>query len=268
MGARSAILLVMVGCGIAAASEPKPKEVDVKQVTQWLVLEDAHGSTFAVAMSMALTERLVFYGQSGKALYQVPVHSRSANGATWSLAWYALRLSGITPATLEFREGGSYTLSCPTGDELSAHNSENTAFKEVPADRAKQIVAKAKFLSNGYTHTPRLLARDDTGIYYYVDELAPTYGGGGVRVFIGKKGGMKEVQLLDVASDSDGAVYSTKSGDVRLVVDRLDSTKRDATFIKGQKRASLRVLDVVTNTALVYRDLGIYNLQGLPCEAL
>ena len=42
-------------------------------------------------------------------------------------------------------------------------------------------------------------------------------------MWAGKKGGMKQLPLVNVASDMAGEVFSTKTGDLRLVKENTDS---------------------------------------------
>ena len=88
---------------------------------------------------------------------------------------------------------------------------------EISGDKAKAVLDKSQFLSPGLVRRPHLLARDDMGIYYYVDKLSERHGGKAFRVFVGKRGAMKQVPLVDIAMDSAGQVFSTKTGDLRLV---------------------------------------------------
>jgi len=80
-------------------------------------------------------------------------------------------------------------------------------------------------MTSAIVRVPHVFARDDAGVYYYVDRIAKVYGGKGFRVFVGKKGAMKQLALTDVASDSEGDVFSTKTGDLRLVRNHTESGK-------------------------------------------
>jgi hypothetical protein len=95
--------------------------------------------------------------------------------------------------------------------------------------------------------------------------VAKTYGGAGYRVFVGKKGAMKQMPLTDVASDSAGEVYSTKNGDIRIVTENGKST---AAWIKGEKRKELSVLDLDVNSHIIYSELGVYEFLGTVCDEL
>lgn len=264
MGARG-MVLGMLGmiwvlglCGIASAGDPAPRELDVKDLRSRLfVLEDGQGGTFVVLHDESIR---IFYGPNNKAVYEQIQTTSGSAGSNWSVGVWAPKSDGLSPATVDFNDG-SYRIFCTNA------NPEPMPLKQVPADRAKQIIAKTRFLSTGAVRRAHLLARDDAGVYYYVDGIAKEYGGHGERLFVGKKGAMKELPLLDTAIDSAGEVYSTKSGDVRFVFDRNEPGKNQASFVRGAKKTELRLLDRDVNSRLIYRDLGVYQALGTPCEA-
>jgi hypothetical protein len=86
-------------------------------------------------------------------------------------------------------------------------------------------------------------------------------------VFIGKKGAMKQKPLTDIASDTAGDVFATKTGDLRIVNDT-DAGSSTVTWVKGEKRATLRKLDLDANSPLIFKDLGVYSFTGTICENL
>src|SRR3569623_805309 len=72
----------------------------------------------------------------------------------------------------------------------------------------------------------------------------------------------------EVARDTAGEVYSTKSGDVRFVIDTGDSARNAAFWIKGEKKSPLSILDVDANSRIIWGELGIYTFLGTPCDEL
>jgi hypothetical protein len=106
------------------------------------------------------------------------------------------------------------------------------------------------------------------GIYYYVDKLSERHGGKAYRVFVGKRGAMKQVPLVDIAMDSAGQVFSTKTGDLRLVdsFQTQDGAKKQSTWVKGSKKTELFILDLDVNSVVIFKELGIYKLVGGICD--
>jgi hypothetical protein len=158
---------------------------------------------------------------------------------------------------LTHKKDGTYQKACRGKDDA--------VLTELSGDKAKAILDKTAFLTSAIIRVPHLLARDDSGVYYYVDRLAKIYGGKGYRVFVGKKGAMKQMPLTDVASDSAGDVFSTKSGDLRLVRNS-ESNKETTTWVKGEKRTELVFLDTDVNSVVIFKDLGIYTFLGTWCD--
>ncbi|MEO6952556.1 MAG: hypothetical protein ABI321_12130 [Polyangia bacterium] len=133
----------------------------------------------------------------------------------------------------------------------------------MPRAEGQQLFSAAKLLANPRTREPYALARDDRGIYYYVDrgvakELRQSY-----RVWVGKKGDLKLQKMKDIAADSAGEVFSTASGDLRFI-----TGTSEYTWVKGAQHSKLTKLPIEQNLNLIYNTLGIYAGQrlGTPCD--
>jgi hypothetical protein len=260
MRARSAIVMLACLSGAALAGDPKPTPVDIKAFRDKLVIyEDSQGGLYVV--DPIGDDTRIWYGNDGKAVYEQTIISRSSNGETgaWSIGVWAPRLSGLTPALVARSDDGTFQRWC---------DNESIPLKVVAADRVKQLLGKLTFSSSAIVRRAHLFARDDRAVYYYVDMLSKKHGGAGYRLFAGKKGAMKELALVDVASDSGGEVYSTKTGDMRFVIDKDDHAKDLAYWVKGDKKQQLVLLDVDTNSHVIWRELGIYGFLGTPCDEL
>jgi hypothetical protein len=254
-----AALLALV---TSAAAEPKPKPVDTKAFKDQLIaLTDADGGVYIILPGKA--SRMWFgVGGKQKAVYEQVVISRYSDGSTgaWDLGVWAPRVSGVQPGSVLRKDDGSFERHCG--------NDSKIALTQLPADKAKALIDKTSFFSSAMIRRPYLLARDDAAVYYYVDVIRKEYGGNGFRVFIGKKGAMKQKPLTDVASDTAGDVFSTKTGDLRIVRDVEEGGKQNVAWVKGEKRASLVTLDTDANSPLIFKDLGVYGFTGSICENL
>jgi hypothetical protein len=262
MRARVAFSVLGLICALAtlavAGGEPKPSVVDVKAIKDKLLLfEDTQGGIYLVVPG---SDARVFFTSNGKQAYEQIIVTKGTNGDAWSLGTWAPRISGTAPATVQRKDDGTFERWCGNEGQM--------ALKPVPADRAKLVIGKLQFLSSAITRRAHLFARDDAGVYYYVDEVAKAYGGQGYRVFVGKKGAMKQLPLTDVARDTAGEVYATKSGDVRFVIDGSDTKKDTAFWIKGEKKSPLSILDVDANSRIIWGELGVYSFLGTPCDEL
>jgi len=133
-------------------------------------------------------------------------------------------------------------------------------FEESPLERIvgperDRILKNATFEKESkWKREPYILARDTLGIYYYVDRYRREYGGRHYRVFVGRRGALKLSKLKGVVEDSEGTVFSTTKGDLRLVV----SPQTSAIWIRGKKRTELTFVEPARNMILIYDELGVY----------
>jgi hypothetical protein len=268
MRAHGVIAVVVALASSAAADPSKPTKVDIKPFRDDLVvLQDSEGGTYVVrphkkaAGTVPEVEARIFFGTAGKDLYEQANTGRSADGASWSISTWAPRIPGFRPGSLGFKDG-SYSRSCDKESPLT----------QLTGDKAKAVLDKSTFWTEYMMRRGHMLARDDAGVYYYVDRFAMKYGGKGFRVYVGKKGAMKQLALTDVASDSAGQVFSTKTGDLRLSLRRTETqspdapTKTSVVWIKGEKRVELIPLDPEQNTVVIFEELGIYKFLGTMCD--
>jgi len=253
------LALSSVALGQPKDGEPKPTPVDIKAIKDKLqVFQDKAGGTYVVfERADGNSDTRVWYG-TGKSLYEQIVIGLSRNGDSWSINSWAPRLPELRPASIIRKEDGTFLRWCDGKDDA--------VITQLTGDKAKAILDKYGFFSSALVRRPHLFARDDAGVYYYVDRLDTTHGGKGYRVFVGKKGAMKQLSLTDIASDSAGQVFSTKTGDLRLVKTNDGDVKQTTKWVKGEKKTELIVLDVDVNSPIIFKDLGIYKFTGTLCD--
>ena len=253
-------LLLVAG---TAAADPKPKAVDIKPFKDRLiVLQDIDGGTYVVLPGGSGEDARMFYGLPKKPLYEQVVTGRSSNGqsGTWDVAVWSPRVPNFQPGSVGKKDDGSFVKFCG--------NDNKTELSQVSSDKAKAILDKGQFMTTALIRKPYMLARDDSGVYYFVDVIRQQYGGNGYRVMVGKKGALKQKPLTDVATDTAGDVFSTKTGDLRIVRNVDDNKNADIVWVKGGKRSPLSVLDTEANEVMIFRDLGVYTFTGNICESL
>ncbi len=253
--------MVVVFGGLAHA-EPTPQKVDIKPFRdELLVFADSQGNHYVVKPAKPGTDKTpseigrLWFGTPGKPLYEQRVVGGSRNGKAWDITTWAPRIDNIRPGYFQFHADGTYSKGC--GDQ------PNVPLTQLTGDKAKAVLDKTPLMTEYLMRRAHMLARDDRGTYYYVDRLHAGLGGKGYRVFVGKKGAMKQLPLTDVATDTGGEVFSTKSGDLRL-----DHQNRDQkmAWIRGEKRTELVTLDVDANSPLIFSHLGIYPFLGTICD--
>ncbi len=82
---------------------------------------------------------------------------------------------------------------------------------------------------------------------------------------------MKPVALVNIVSDSEGDIFASKRGRLRLIFTHGGRDRqRTWEWISGKKRRSLTDVPVLRNIMLIYRDLGVYDGKrlGTPCDDL
>jgi len=86
--------------------------------------------------------------------------------------------------------------------------------------------------------------------------------GGNDRIFVGPKGGLKELPMTNIVSDSVGEIYSTKKGELRFIV-----SQNAAQWVRGAVKTELTIVPVEDNVKMIYGDLGVYEgTLGTPCD--
>jgi hypothetical protein len=142
-----------------------------------------------------------------------------------------------------------------------------TPLEKLDGPAATKLIAGAAFHEPRWQRYSYALARDDTGRYYYVDNVREPEGSKRFRLFSGPRGALKLLKMTNVVSDSEGDIFSTPKGDLRLVL-----SKRDSSWIVRNKVTKLIWLSVDndSNHALIYNDLGVYlgAPLGTPCDDL
>ncbi|HEX8825645.1 MAG TPA: hypothetical protein VF794_37395, partial [Archangium sp.] len=138
-------------------------------------------------------------------------------------------------------------------------------FTLVESEQAQEMVRKATFEPNPQKYVPYALLRDQQGRYYLVERGFLPAEERNFRVSIGPKGSLQPQKMTDIVSDSEGEIFSTKKGELRLVLDKA----APSTWIENnQKKLELRAVPVSENLPLIYNELGVYTgaRLGTPCD--
>ncbi len=138
-------------------------------------------------------------------------------------------------------------------------------FTLVESEQAQEMVRKATFEPNPQKYVPYALLRDQLGRYYLVDRGFQPNEERNFRVSIGPKGQLQQQKMTDIVSDSKGEIFSTKKGELRLVLDK----EVPSTWIENNKKGiELRSVPVEENLPLIYNELGVYtgDRLGTPCD--
>ena len=197
----------------------------------------------------------VFYGD-GRDFHALRIYASQGEGdKSFSLTFWEPRVKRAYLADISFKEG-KYKVQC---------DDRTTELVPVPADENAKLLEGAHFTKVLWQYRAYALARDERGTYYYVDRRREPEGSMDFRLFAGPRGQMKRLQMTNVVSDSSGDIFSTKTGELRLILDRSESL-----WLKGAKKTKLTSVPIEENAVLIYTDLGAYTGQrlGTPCDDL
>jgi hypothetical protein len=156
------------------------------------------------------------------------------------------------------REDNKYFVTC---DE------KKTEFKPIAAAEEKRLLDSPIWKKVKWKYMAYALARDSEGNYYYIDKQREPEKSKKFRVWIGPKGDVKPQKMKNIVSDSDGDIFITENGQLRLV---LDKGEKEAEWVQGKEKTALKHLEVENNIVLIYSELGVYANEtlGTPCDDL
>ncbi len=248
---KSAGLLFTLWAAAAAAS-PSADTVDVSSVrAQLRVFEDGKGH-YLVLVPFGGDMWSHFYWGDGQVFWAQRVFGGGSTGeVAFDKVFWDPRVAGAQ----FWLKDGVYTLKC--GDRT-------TLFKPAASPQAETMLSTAVFKPPRWKRRAYALARDETGTYYYVDR-ARDEEVKDFRLWSGPRGQLKPLKMTNVVSDSEGDIFVTRSGELRLVLD-----KHESFWVKGKARSSLKLLTLEDNVRLIYADLGVYAGEplGTPCDLL
>lgn len=248
----------------AAKKKPRTDIVDISSIrAEMIVLESDGGHYFAFrpewkdgesssGYSRMPTDSQHIYFGDDKNLYRLRTWSFSYENKTSYNFWM---WDPRVRAEVEFA-GGKWQLKC--GDrEVDLTDVTNRT-------SSRQLLTKAVFHQPLWKRDAYALARDDNAHYYYVDRLYAT--DAGFRVFSGPKGKLRELKMVDIARDSEGDIFATKEGSLRLVLNKDRNVQ--SSWIAGKRQLALTYVPVANNLELIYGELGVYTSEplGTPCD--
>ena len=195
----------------------------------------------------------MYYGD-GKTFWTQRVFGGGSSGTeSFNRSFWDPRGAKISVVSLR---DGKYTVSC---------DGRETELKPLSDAERETMLASAKFNAFRWKHRAYALARDNEGKYYFVDRLREPENNMSFRLFVGPRGNVKQQKMINVVSDSEGDIFATKSGSLRLILN-----KKESSWIQGKKKITLISLPIEDNHVLIHGDLGAYTGQrfGTPCDDL
>jgi hypothetical protein len=236
------------------AAQPAEPALDVSDVKDKLQVFTDGKQHYVVVEPWDKDQKHLYYGD-GKRFHSQRTHSGGREGnVAWDRTLWEPRVGALWQGGVGMRKGGPVTVQC--GDR-------KTELEPVEGDERAKLLAEATFHAPLWKHRPYSLARDEKGIYYFVDRPREPENNKAFRLFAGPRGSLKPLKMTNVVSDSQGDIFTTKRGELRLVLD-----KRQSKWIAGKKETELTSLPLEDNRIMIYSDLGVYAGQrlGTPCD--
>jgi hypothetical protein len=260
MPQRLVVAVALAWIALAAMPARADDSVDVSAYKDRLkVLTDGKGHLIALmpfTISDDEDQGLMFYSNDGKTFYAQRRIGGGRNGnESFDTTFWDPRVRDGWQRSFGAKDK-KYALQC--GDK-------NIEFQALPKPEADKLLGAAKFLRPRWKRQAYALARDNSGVYYYVDRAREPEGNKDFRVFKGPKGALKQQKMMNVVSDSEGDIFITKAGKLRLVLD-----KHETSWIEGKTATKLVEVsfDTPSTVPLIYRELGVYagEMLGTPCD--
>jgi hypothetical protein len=247
---RTLVLLLLLSTGSAQADDAPipPPWGQAKTLGQKMALEDARVCIDAKGRVLAIHRNESLYYGDARTLISV-----NSDGS-----------SVFDPRQ---QKGAAYARFYESHDECEVEcGTRVVKLPRVPEEKATALLLAAQYAPNPHQREPHALLRDDRGVYYFVDRGRAEGEEKNFRLYVGPKGAMVMQKMTNVVSDSAGDIFSTKSGDLRLLIDR----EKASEWIQKRKRTPLRYLEPEENLHLIYAELGVYAGQrlGSPCDDL
>ena len=225
---------------LALAGAPRAPAGDPADVGDAKLSVIGDGKGHFLVVDAELSGDRVFYGD-GKALWQLRIGSgggQKNDQGGWerrSMSFWDPRWTRGVEASIDLGEGGKWSVTC---------GSRTTAMTALSEADGSKLLGSGKLFKGRWKHRAYALARDEKGTYYYVDRAREPEGNKSFRLFSGPKGNMKPLKMTNVVSDSEGDIFSTRSGELRLVLN-----KNEYVWLQGKAKQKLLPVPSRTTTS-------------------
>jgi hypothetical protein len=248
------VVAVVVGGLLGGAARADEEALEIAPVKAKLRVVTDGKKHFIVINPEELSDEFFFYGD-GKTMWGQRTGSGGRNGEEFSRTFWEPRVKARYQASFQYRDK-KYELQC---------EERKTVFTPLAEAEAKALLDGAAFKKPRWSRRAYALARDNSGRYFYVDQAREPEGNKNFRMWAGPKGALKPQKMVNVVSDSEGDIFATKSGKLRVVLD-----KHETVWVEGKGQRKLVSLPVEDNVVLIYSELGVYTGQplGTPCDDL
>ncbi len=260
----ASLLIGLASSAAAAERQLESGELDASAFRDSLdVFTDGAGHYITMVSFDTLTEGTKVgehvYSGDGQRFYQQRLHGGGSDSERRQ----------VSRSFWEPRGGASFR---GTGEQfVLTCKDRKVTFLPLEDEARKAMLKQARFFPRVWKRHAYTLARDDEGTYYYVDRALDPPNNFDFNLYRGTRGDMKPVALVNIVSDSEGDIFASKRGRLRLIFTHGGRDRqRTWEWISGKKRRPLTDVPVLRNIMLIYRDLGVYDGKrlGTPCDDL
>jgi hypothetical protein len=232
-------------------------------------------SHYVVVAPSEKQSRQIYYGDA-KTLHRVPLPPWVLTGDSFFEPRFLAKTKNSNFRGLDMRLYASVDTDVDKKTCSVSCGERKTDLQILDAEAKKALLAKAAIEPPLHKRAPHRLARDNNGKYFYVDKGNTPETEKSFRLYVGPKGAMKLQKMTNAVADTEGEIFTTKSGSLRYVTDR----QNPPTWIQGTKKTTLTVVPIeaadektgepINNYQLIYNELGVYlgEKLGNPCDDL
>ena len=276
----AAFVLTAVGFDSGALAGEAPPWGKAQNLGERMLLEKTgvctDGKSHYVVVAPSEKQSTQLYYGDGKTFNRVPLPPWVLSGDNFFEPRFVAKGKNSNFRGLDMRMFASIDYDAKKGTCSASCGERKTELTVLGEDAKKALLGKAAYEAPLHKRAPHHLARDNDGRYFYVDKGNTSETEKNFRLFVGPKGAMKLQKMTNAVADTEGEIFTTKTGSLRYVTDRLNPP----TWIQGGKKTTLTVVPIegadpksdepINNYQLIYNELGVYlgEKLGNPCDDL
>jgi hypothetical protein len=277
----TALLMIVLGGGSALAGEPPPwgkGETLGERMTLEKTAVCTDGKSHYVVVAPSEKQSVQLYYGDGKTFHRVPLPPWVLTGEDFFEPRFFAPSKSSSFRGLDMRLYSSVNHDTAKQTCAVTCGPRTTPLTILDEEAKKALLGKATYEPPLHKRAPHRLARDEDGRYFYVDKGNTPETEKSFRLYVGPKGAMKLQKMTNAVADTEGEIFTTKSGSLRYVTDR----QKPPIWIegKGAKKKTLTIVPIesvadksgepINNYQLIYNDLGVYlgEKLGNPCDDL
>ena len=239
--AATALALCLAGAAVgvnAAGAGETPPWGKAANLGERMILEKTgvctDGKNHYVVVAPSEKQSTQLYYGDGKTFYRVPLPPWVLSGDSFFEPRFFAKTKNSSFRGLDMRMFASVEYDAKKATCSASCGERKTDLTIVSEDKKKALLlGSATFEPPLHKRAAHHLARDESGRYFYVDKGNTPETEKSFRLFVGPKGAMKLQKMTNAVADTEGEIFTTKSGSLALRDGPEESTHLD----RGQEEA-------------------------------